>query len=86
MTGTQTAQSLAAALGVLELDDLRHHHIELTSATAELARAAGRDWPWGHDDPTVAVLRALAKLAILAPDATSERADHLCRQLLVGLR
>jgi hypothetical protein len=76
-----SAQHLLANLARVELDDLRHHHVELVAATADLARAARLDWPWTQDDPTVAVLRALSKIAIIAPGATSPRAAALGRQL-----
>jgi hypothetical protein len=76
-----SARHLLADLARLEMNDMRRHHVELVAATADLARAARLDWPWTHDDPTVAVLRALSKIALLAPEATSPRATALRQQL-----
>lgn len=75
------AQDLLADLARVDVDDLRHHHVELVGAVAELARAAGLDWPWTHDDSTIAVLRALSKIALIAPAATSPRAAAIRRRL-----
>ena len=50
-------------------------------ALIELARSAGRDWPWGHDDPLVALLRAVAKLSIQAPCSASPTAARLVAAL-----
>ena len=72
-----TARALCEALAPLELDELREHHLTLAMAVAELSQSAGRAWPWGPDDPTVALLRAVAKLALDAPQATSQHAARL---------
>lgn len=79
--GRDTASELIQTLGRVEIDDLRSHHVTLVIAVAELSRDAGLDWPWGPDDPTVALLRAAAKLAIDAPEAASEHAAFLRRAL-----
>lgn len=76
-----TARELALAIGLVELDVLRTHHRQLAAAVADLARVAGRNWAVAADDPTVAVLRALADLAIEAPDATSGHAAPLVRAI-----
>lgn len=76
-----SARDLAGMVGPLDLDQLRPHHLTLVVAVAELARDAGIDWPWGPDDPVVALLRALAKLSIVAPEATSEHAARLAADL-----
>jgi hypothetical protein len=74
-----TAAAIASALGGIDLHTLREHHVELLCVAAELARDAGDDWPWGHDDPTVAVIRTISKLAMTAPDVKSKRAADLIR-------
>lgn len=76
-----SARELAQVLAKLEVDEIAQHHVELVTAVAELARSAGNDWPWTSDDPTVALLRAVAMLAINAPDVTSRRAGDLYRTL-----
>jgi hypothetical protein len=53
----------------------------MTAVMAELAEDAELGWPWTHDDPTVAVLRAFARLSLIAPDAASERAWSLCHRV-----
>ena len=75
------ADALSGALAGAELDDLRDHHLALAMAVIELASDAGTPFPWTHDDPTVALLRAAAKLSITAPDATSSAAADLVNQL-----
>jgi hypothetical protein len=81
MTATMTARDFAVSIGSVELDVLRAHHVDLAAVTAELARDAAMEWPWTPDDPTVALLRALARIAIAAPDATSHRATALRGQI-----
>jgi hypothetical protein len=78
---TATARELAHALGQRNLDELRGCQPELAAAVAELAAAAGRAWPRGPDDPVVALLRALAKLSLDAPDASSTYAARLLASL-----
>lgn len=81
---TSTARELAAAVGQLDLESLRKHHLALLLAVAELAGDAGTDWPWSPDDPTVALLRAVAKLSLDAPDASSPHAAALIAALGAG--
>lgn len=75
------ADALSGALAGAELDTLRDHHLALAMAVIELASEAGTPFPWTHDDPTIALLRAAAKLSITAPDATSSAAADLVNQL-----
>lgn len=75
------ADALARAVAGVGLDTLRERHLALAMAVIELAADAGAPLPWSHDDPTVALLRALAKLAITSPDATSSAAAGLIDQL-----
>ena len=71
------ADEFVRSVAPLDLDTLRAHHLELAMAVIELAADAGSPLPWGHDDPTVALLRAAAKLALTAPSATSSAAADL---------
>lgn len=82
MTARMTARDFVLAVGSLDLAALRTHHVDLAAVTAELAKDAEMDWPWTPDDPTVALLRAIARIAIVAPDATSERATALRGQIV----
>ena len=75
------ADDFGRAIGTVDLDTLRHHHLALAMAVIELAADAGRPLPWSHDDPTVALLRAVAKLSLAAPGATSSAAADLLDQL-----
>ncbi|MGH1489501.1 MAG: hypothetical protein ACRBK7_08940 [Acidimicrobiales bacterium] len=75
------ADALGQALGHLNLDELRDHHLALAMAVIELAADAGSPLPWTHDDPTVALLRAAANLALTSPDATSSAAADLIERL-----
>lgn len=62
---------LAATLGRLDAD----HHLFagslLSSAVNEYAAAAGRPWSFDAAAPPALLLRAIAKLSILAPEARS---------------
>lgn len=78
---TMTAAEVNRLVGNLDLEVARRHHVELTTVMAELAHHAEIDWPWTHDDPTIAVLRAVATLSLVAPDAVSELASSLCRRV-----
>jgi hypothetical protein len=60
---------------------MRDHHLALAMAVIELAADGERPLPWSHDDPTVALLRAAAKLALTAPQATSSAAADLLQRL-----
>jgi len=76
-----SADALSRVLGQTSLDALREHHLALAMAVIELAADAGRPLPWTTDDPTVALLRAAAKLTIDHPDATSSAAAGLIDRL-----
>ncbi len=75
------ADALAAAIGSVEVETMRDHHLALAMAVIELAADGGRPLPWSHDDPTVALLRAASKLALTTPGATSSAAADLLAQL-----
>ncbi len=78
------ADALAAAIGSVEVETMRDHHLALAMAVIELAADGGRPLPWSHDDPTVALLRAAAKLALTTPEATSSAAADLLLALEGG--
>ncbi|MEM7341746.1 MAG: hypothetical protein AAF467_24075 [Actinomycetota bacterium] len=78
---TTSARHLAAQLGAIDAGALRAHHRVIAAAVEELAASAGLRWPWGVDDPTVALLRVLAKLAIDHPDAATAVGADLVRLL-----
>ncbi len=78
------ADALAAAIGSVEVDAMRDHHLALAMAVIELAADGGRPLPWSHDDPTVALLRAAAKLALTSPAAHSSAAADLLARLEPG--
>lgn len=75
------ADAFAHELGAVELDTARDHHLALAMAVIEFAVDAGAPLPWSHDDPTVALLRAAAKLSLTAPHATSSAAADLVERL-----
>ena len=75
------ADALSRAIGAVEIDAVRQHHLALAMAVVELAADAGAPLPWSHDDPTVALLRAVAKLSLTAPGATSSAASDLLDRL-----
>jgi len=75
------ADALAAAIGSVEVETMRDHHLALAMAVIELAADGGRPLAWSHDDPTVALLRAASKLALTTPGATSSAAADLLAQL-----
>ena len=75
--GTASAKELAAVVGPRPIADLRPHEPELAAAVSELARASGHNWLRGQDDPLVVLLRAVARLSLIAPDVRSQRATWL---------
>lgn len=75
------ADAFSRAVGAVDLEELRHHHLALAMAVIEFAADGERPLPWSHDDPTVALLRAAAKLSLTAPDATSAAAADLIASL-----
>lgn len=78
------ADALAVAVGSVDVETMREHHLALAMAVIELAADGGRPLPWSHDDPTVALLRAAAKLALTSPAASSSAAADLLARLEPG--
>ena len=72
-----TAAAIAQAVGSRQLPELAGWHRELAAVVADLAVRTGSPWPFGHDDPTVALMRALSRFAVAHPDTTSELGSQL---------
>ncbi len=72
-----TAATIARAVGGRDLRELADWKREIAAVVIDLAANAGSDWPFGHDDPTVALLRALGRLALKNPDVTSDLGAQL---------
>ena len=53
----------------------------MAAAAAELALVAGVPWRFSLDDPPVALLRLIARIAIRAPDAGGPHTARLAAQL-----
>lgn len=75
-----TARQLARVLGRIDVDQLTCSRQELRAAVAELATAAGKQWRVEPGEPVVVLLRALSRLALEAPDATSTAATELLKR------
>lgn len=70
-------------LALLEVTDIEPHLVPfLAAATAELAPEAGIAWRLSNDDPAVALVRMIAKIAITSPDVGGPHTTHLLEQLL----
>ena len=77
-TATQVSQRLAR----VEVADIESHLVPLlAAATAELALGAGIAWRLASDDPPVALLRMIAKVAIRSPDVGGPHTTRLFEQL-----
>ena len=77
-TATQVNQRLAR----FEVADIEPHLVPfLSAATAELALGAGIAWRLSSDDPAVALLRMIAKVAIKSPNVGGPHTTRLFEQL-----
>lgn len=76
-----TARTLCSQLAPLPIDELVEVAPSLAAAVAELALLVGVPWRFSPDDPAVALLRMLARVAIIAPDASGPHCDRLGQQL-----
>ena len=75
---TATVCELNDELGRWSVAALNAYQAELAVAVLSLARESGQPWRIGHDEPTVALLRISARLALLQPDiATAATAQLL---------
>lgn len=79
---TSTAAAVSVRLARLEVDEIRPEWVPfLAASVAELASAAGIPWRFATDDPVVALLRLLAKVTIICPEASGPHTDRLLAQL-----
>jgi hypothetical protein len=79
---TATASDVSRQLGLLDIDDLDDRILEfLSAAAAELAHATGIAWRQSNNDPPVALLRLVAKVAIRNPTASGRHTARLFEQL-----
>lgn len=77
-----TARQVNERLARLEVADIESHLVPfLAAATAELALGAGIAWRLSSDDPAVALLRMIAKVAIRSPDVGGPHTTRLFEQL-----
>lgn len=79
---TATAADVTAHLARLDVADIDPEWLPvLAAAAAELASIAGIPWPFSTDDPPVALLRLLAKVTRIRPDASGPHTGRLLARL-----
>lgn len=80
--GQATAVDVARRLALLEMDQVDATLVPLlAAAAAELALATGIPWRRSDDDPPVALLRLVAKVAARNPTAGGPHTARLLDQL-----
>lgn len=78
-----TAAEMARHLGMLDMDDLDATLLPLVAAAAtEVASLTGIPWRHDSDDPPVALLRLIAKVAVQNPTAGGPHTAHLLDRLI----
>ncbi len=70
-------QALNDELGRWTVDELVNYQAELALAVLSIARAGGRSWSIGNDEPTVALLRLSARLGLSRPEVATTAAAQL---------
>ena len=81
-TSFATATQVNQRLALIEAADIETHLVPfLAAATAELALGAGIAWRLSSDDPAVALLRMIAKVAIRSPNVGGPHTTRLFEQL-----
>ena len=81
-TSYATAVQVNQRLARFEVADIETHLLPfLAAATAELALEAGIAWRLSSDDPAVALLRMIAKIAIKRPNVGGSHTTRLFEQL-----
>lgn len=81
-TSFATATQVNERLASFEVADIETHLVPfLAAATAELALEAGIAWRLSTDDPPVALLRMIAKVAITSPNVGGPHTTRLFEQL-----
>lgn len=83
--GVVTARQVACELGHRRVEDLDASLTPyLAAAAAELAALAGISWRFSTDDAPVALLRLMARAAIVAPDVGGPHTERLLEVLEAG--
>lgn len=78
-----TAAQVNERLARLEVSDVGAHLVPfLAAATAEVALGADIAWRLSTDDPAVALVRMIAKVAINSPDVGGPHTARLHEQLV----
>ena len=78
---TATARELNEELGHWTVADLVEVQAELAVAVISLARAGGQPWFIGNDEPTVALLRLSARMALRSPEVSTTEASQVAELL-----
>ncbi|MEM9515937.1 MAG: hypothetical protein AAGA42_13885 [Actinomycetota bacterium] len=77
-----TARDVNARLATREVHELDDSILPFLAASgAELASLAGITWRFAPDDPAVALLRLISRVAITAPEAAGPHTTRLARHL-----
>ncbi len=76
-----SAKRLCERLAPLTADQLRSLTPAMAAAAAELALLTGVSWRFSPDDPAIALLRMIARVAIVAPDAGGPHCARLAEVL-----
>ena len=78
-----TAAEVCALLGQMEVADIEEAPLVpyLAAAAAELALVSGIPWRFSADDPPVALLRVIAKIALRHPQAGGPHTARALAQL-----
>lgn len=81
-TSFATAAQVNQRLARFAVADIETHLVPfLAAATAELALGAGIAWRFSSDDPAVALLRMIAKVAINSPSIGGPHTTRLLEEL-----
>jgi hypothetical protein len=79
---TATAADVTARLAGIDVCGIDTTRLSsLAAAAAELASVAGIPWRFSLDDPAVALVRLITKVAIAHPDASGPHTARLLAQL-----
>ena len=80
-----TAYQLTQALAAYETGQLISIRADLSAAVDEFVINAGLPWPDSAGNPVVVLVRSIARLSRVAPDATSAAAAQLIERLTPDL-
>ncbi len=80
--GHATARDINQMLSQLRIAEIEDQLVPfLAAAAAELALGVDIKWRFSPDDPTVALLRLIAKVSLKNPDAGGPHTDRLLQKL-----